>query len=120
VGLVELTLSVFVFLGVVLLAWHSVSVLAGLDWGLTATFDELIGRVLVILIGLEVIRLLLSHDLRAVLELLAFVIARKMLRADVTSVEIALGVFSFVALLGANRYFLEMASRSRVENATGQ
>jgi hypothetical protein len=107
---IEVLLSTVVLVGVLLLGWFSVGVLAGQDWGQTATFDEMIGRILVILIGLEVIRLLLSHDLRAVLELLAFVIARKMLRADVTATEIALGTVSFVALLAASRYFLEMAS----------
>jgi hypothetical protein len=109
IGVVELALAAVVFVGVLLAAVHGVRVMAGMDWGLTATFDELIGRVLVILIGLEVIRLLLVHNLRAVLELLAFAIARKMLRADVTAVEIALGAVSFVALLAANRHFLEPA-----------
>ena len=113
VGLVELVLSVFVFAGVLMAAVQSARVLAGMEWGLTATFDELIGRVLIILIGLEVIRLLIIHDLRAVLELLAFAIARKMLRADVTSVEIALGAASFVALMAAYRYFLDPLMRGR-------
>ncbi len=107
IGVVELSLAAVVFVGVIMAAVQGIRVMAGMDWGLTATFDELIGRVLVILIGLEVIRLLLVHDLRAVLELLAFAIARKMLRADVTAVELALGAVAFVALLAANRHFLE-------------
>ena len=113
VGMVELVFSVVVFAGVLVAAVQSARVLAGMDWGATATYDELIGRVLVLLIGLEVIRLLLIHDLRAVLELLAFAIARKMLRADVTAIELALGAAAFVALLAAYRYFLEVSSSRR-------
>ena len=37
------------------------------------TFYELIGRILLLVIGVELIRTLVTHDLTAVLELLAFV-----------------------------------------------
>jgi len=40
--------------------------------------------VLLLVIGLELVRMLVTHSLSAVLELLAFVIARKMLKPDLS------------------------------------
>lgn len=42
--------------------------------------------------------MLITHNMDAVLELLAFVIARKMLRPELSSMDIALSVLSFSAL----------------------
>lgn len=44
--------------------------------------------------------------LAAVLELLAFVIARKMLRPDLTAMDIILSVIAFVTLLAGRRYLM--------------
>ncbi len=48
----------------------------------------------------------MTHDLGAILELLAFVIARKLLKPDLQALDILLSVLAFVALLAARRYFL--------------
>jgi hypothetical protein len=68
-----------------------------MDWRLTETFYELIYRVLLLVIGVELVRTLVTHDLRAVLELLAFVVARKMLKPDLGVLDILLSVLAFVA-----------------------
>ena len=80
--------------------------LAGEDWTQKETFYELIYRVLLLVIGLELVRMLITHSLAAVLELLAFVIARKMLKPDLTAVDIILSVLAFVSLLAGRRYFM--------------
>jgi len=80
--------------------------LAGLDWTLKETFYELIYRTLLLVIGLELVRMLITHSLAAVLELLAFVIARKMLKPDLTAVDIILSVLAFVILLGGRKYLM--------------
>jgi hypothetical protein len=77
-----------------------------MDWHDTATFYELIYRVLLMVIGIELVRTLLTHSLEAILELLAFVVARKTFKADVDAFDILLCVLSFVALLAARHYFL--------------
>lgn len=77
-----------------------------MDWQLSQTFYDLIYRVLLLVIGLELVRTLVLHDLIAILELLAFVIARKMLKPDILALEIVLAVAAFVALLAARRYLL--------------
>ena len=48
--------------------------LASMDWSAKETFYELIYRILLLVIGLELVRMLITHSLGAVLELLAFVV----------------------------------------------
>lgn len=93
--------------GVLTYAFHSVSVLTAMDWSQTETFFELIYRVLAVIIGLELVRMLVSHSISAVLELLAFVIARKMLKPDLASLDVTLGVLAFVGLMAARHFFTE-------------
>jgi len=80
--------------------------LAGMDWSAKETFYELIYRVLLLVIGLELVRMLITHSLGAVLELLAFVIARKMLKPDLTAVDIILSVIAFVVLLAGRKHLM--------------
>jgi len=111
ISTVELGVSVLVFAGVIMIGVLSVRVLTGMDWSQSSTFDEFVSRVMIVIIGLEVIRLLLIHDLGAVVELVAFAVARKMLKADVTAIEIALGALALVGLMAAKRYFQQRSGR---------
>src|SRR5262249_11115213 len=74
------------------------------------TFYELIYRVLLLVIGVELVRTLVTHELRAILELLAFVVARKMLKPDLGVLDILLSVLAFVSLLAANRFLVSTPS----------
>lgn len=80
--------------------------LASMDWSAKETFYELIYRILLLVIGLELVRMLITHSLGAVLELLAFVIARKMLKPDLTAVDIILSVLAFVVLLAGRKHLM--------------
>ncbi len=51
----------------------------GFDWSAMATIHEIGQRVLLITIGLELVRTLISHKLSSLVNLLSFVIARRML-----------------------------------------
>lgn len=102
----EKVLALAVLAGVLYAAFRGAVALAGMDWTAKETFYELIYRALLIVIGLELVRMLITHSLAAVLELLAFVIARKMLKPDLTSIDIFLGVVAFVALLGGRKYLM--------------
>lgn len=103
----ERFLALIVLLGILAYGAGSAAALVQLDWRQNETFYELIYRVLLLVIGLELIRMLLTHELYAILELLAFVIARKMLKPESTSVDIALSVLAFVALVAASRYLFD-------------
>ncbi len=106
---VEQILAAAIIVGVLVFSVFSAIYLAGMDWQDSMTFYELVYRTLLMVIGLEMARTLLTHDLKTILELLAFVVARKMLNPDITSIDIILSVASFVALLAAYRYFLVSA-----------
>jgi hypothetical protein len=102
----EIGLAGLVLVGVLAAAVSSARELMGLDWSQAATFDRLMSRVLFIAIGLELARMLVVHSLRAILEMLAFAIARNMLLPDRTALDIVLGAAGFAVLLAAARYFL--------------
>lgn len=102
----EKILAVAILVSVIVAAVNGGIYLAGLDWTDKDTFYELIYRVLLLVIGLELVRMLITHSLAAVLELLAFVIARKMLKPDLTSIDIILSVVAFVALLAGRKYLM--------------
>ena len=102
----EIALAALVIVGVLAAAFGSLRELLGLNWGQSSTFDQLLSRVLFIAIGLELARMLVVHSLRAILEMLAFAIARNMLLPDRTALDIMLGTLGFALLLAAARHFL--------------
>lgn len=103
----EKIVALAVIVGVVIYSTQSIIALTGMDWVATETYYELINRVLAIIVGLELVRMLISHSIAAVLELLAFIIARKMLKPDLESIDIMAGVLAFVALMAARHFFTE-------------
>lgn len=103
----ERGIAVATVVAVALYAFQSVQVLLAMDWSSTETFYEFINRALMTVIGIEFVRMLTNHSIAAVLELLAFVIARKLLRPELSSLDIALSVGSFVALMAARHFFME-------------
>lgn len=113
VKLFELILALVVLCCVVVFASGSFIDLIGMDWKVTTTFYDLIYRVLLMVIGLELVRMLLTHEIFAVLELLAFVIARKMLMPDLTSMDILLAVIAFVCLLAARKFLFDFVIFSK-------
>lgn len=104
---IERSLALVIMGGVFIFAISSMQTMAHMDWQQTETFYELIYRVLLLVIAVELARTLVTHDLRAILELLAFVVARKMLKPDSSVLDILLSVLAFVALLAANYYWLK-------------
>ena len=103
---VESILACGIVAGILAYGIASASELVHMNWHDTATFYELIYRVLLMVIGIELVRTLLTHSLEAILELLAFVVARKTFKADVDAFDIFLCAVAFVALLGARHFFL--------------
>ena len=103
---VERILALAVLAGSIYFAFHSTFALMELDWRSSDAYYELIYRILLIVIGVELIRTLVTHDLMAILELIAFVIARKMLKPDLTSLDILVAAVAFAVVLAARRFFL--------------
>jgi len=105
--ILEKLVALITILAVFWYGYESIAVMISMDWTSTETFYEFINRALIIVIGIEFVRMLANHSIAAVLELLAFVIARKMLRPELSSLDIALSVGSFVALMAARHYLME-------------
>ena len=101
----ERLLAFGILLGVITFAYESIFALIQMDWSTTETFYELIYRALLLVISVELIRTLVTHDLMAVLELLAFVVARKMLKPELATIDILLGVAAFAGLLAVGSSF---------------
>lgn len=116
----ERGLACAILLGVIAFGFGSAIALAGMDWRDTATLYELIYRVLLLVIGVELIRTLVTHNLGAVLELLAFVIARKLLKPDLSALDILLSVSAFAILLVTRRFFLRLPSGEADEGGGGK
>jgi len=113
----EIVLAALVLVGILFAAGAAIRELWALDWTASSTFDRLLNRVLFIAIGLELVRMLVVHSLRAILEMLAFAIARNMLTPNPAAFDIALGAVAFAVLLAAGRYFLAPAPKKDLEPA---
>jgi len=105
--ILEKAIATATLIAVVIYSIHSTRTLLAMDWSSTDTFYEFINRVLIAVIGIELVRMLVNHSIGAVLELLAFVIARKMLKPDLEALDIALSAGSLVALMAARHYLME-------------
>lgn len=101
----EIALAVVVAVAIAISLVQSFGVLSNMDWSSIATFYEMLNRVLLIVIGLEFVRMLMVRNLISVLELLAFVVARKMLKPDMPGFDLMLGAAAFVLLIGT-RYLI--------------
>lgn len=115
----EWVLASGIFLACIVYGYFSLQYFTGVDWALSETFYEVIYRVLLIVIGLELARLLIAHSLLAIPELLAFVIARKLLKPDLTSLDILFGVISFGLILASEHYFFRELRMKSVDDQRG-
>lgn len=106
VSFIEKILAAVVLLSVITYTLFNVMFFIQADWQTKEVFYELIYRVLLVTIGLELARMLVTHNFLSILELLAFVVARKMLKPDLSSVDVLFGVLSFIAILTANRFLI--------------
>lgn len=112
--MLERILAAVVLVAVAIYCIASVEVMMQMDWSRTETLYELIYRALVAVIGLEFVRMLVTHSVNAVLELIAFIISRRMLKQDMTSLDMVINVVAFVTLLIVRYFFV------RVEGPTDE
>ena len=102
----ERFLAFAILAGIVIYAYISAIEMLAMDWTSLETFYDFIYRVLALVIAVELIRTLVTHNLTAILELIAFVVARKMLKPDISSMDILLCSLAFVSLLVVYKYLL--------------
>ena len=105
----ERVIALALLLGVICFFLATLRMSLGLDWSSMATLHEIGQRVLLITIGMELVRTLISHELSSLVNLMSFVIARRMLEPQTAFWEIPLGVAAFAALMATRRYLLNGA-----------
>lgn len=101
---IELGLACVVIVGVVVSFIFQIPNFIGADWSQTETFMSFLEAILHLAVGIELARLLISYNISTVIELLVFVLARKILLYEESSVGLVLLVLSVIALF-ASRYF---------------
>lgn len=106
----ERIIALALLLGVICFFLATLRMAFGLDWNSMATLHEVGQRVLLITIAMEIVRTLISHELASLINLLSFVIARRMLEPQTAFWEIPLGVAAFAALMATRRYLMNGAS----------
>lgn len=101
VSALEFVLGIIVVLGS---AWYLIGGIIEITSGglnpLNA-FNEFIHLLLAVIIGIEVARILITHNLLAIIEILGFVLARKVLEPDATALEILIVIVAFAVLVAA-------------------
>lgn len=101
----EYALAFVILIGTVVFSVVSLHGFIFADWADPTTFIHFLQQALYIAIGIELGRLLLSYSLDTLVELLAFVIARKLLLLEDNFIGLALGILSLALLFGARHYF---------------
>jgi len=119
IELFEYSFAVVVLFAVVISIVASLTSFMQFDWGSNKAFYDFIYRVLLLVIGLELARLLITHNLQAVLELIAFVIARKTLKPDITSVDILFIAIAFFLLI-CSRVLISINIQNILKNTYGR
>lgn len=112
----ERVLAISILMAMAVFFYSSVASMGSENWAQVETLYELINRILLLVICLELIRTLLTHELEAVLELLAFVVARKTMKPDLTVIDILLCSISFVILLVARKYFTRKEDCEQIDS----
>lgn len=119
IELFEYLFALVVLFAVVISVLASLTSFMQFDWSSNKAFYDFIYRVLLLVIGLELARLLITHNIQAVLELIAFVIARKTLKPDITSLDILFIVISFFLLI-CSRVLISINFQDILKNAYGR
>jgi len=104
---IELFLACVVILGVVATFVYQVPIFLSSDWTQMTTFIEFMEFILHLAVGVELARLLISYNMNTVIELLVFVIARKILLFEESSLELVLLVFAVMLLFMGRFFFIQ-------------
>lgn len=64
------------------------------------SFYKFLSSFLLVVVGLELARLMISHSFEAVIEIMILIVARKMLSPSITSLDILYTILAFTLLVG--------------------
>jgi hypothetical protein len=99
----EFALMLVIGVGIAVYVWQSAGALAALDWGQSATFEEFVQRVLLLLIGLELILVIRVHSVRDLFLVAVLALFRKALDPSVdTSTVVMLLIVALTTVVSVN------------------
>lgn len=113
----ESTLALFVLVGVINFGINGIGGFFLKDWYNIATFYQFISFILLLLVGIELIRLMVSHSITTVLELMILIVARKMLDPKIDALGILFSVIALGILVGIN-YLYALKPLKSLEDLT--
>ena len=70
-------------------------------------FEKFLGYALVLIVGVELMLMIINHSTKAILELILFVIARKMLIYSHTMLDLVLGTLSIAIVFATLRFLIQ-------------
>lgn len=110
ISLVEIIISIVIIIGVLAGMYSSLMQLPAM-FNLTADrfyaeFSSFLGNILLIVVGIELVRMLVTHTTRATLELVIYVIARKLLIYTETMMDMLLGTIALAIIFFTMRFIL--------------
>lgn len=115
--MVELILALVILLGVLAGLASTILQIPGI---LTITrdhfynsFREFLGNALLLVVGVELMRMLITHTTRATMELIVYVIARKLLIYTDSMTDIVLGTIALAVVFLTIRFLLPAAKSAR-------
>lgn len=108
--LIEMVLTVLLAIGVVFslkdLIWYFPTIWNTPSVASYGLFKDFLGHVLLLVVGVELMLMLINHSMVAILELILFVIARKMLIYADTMMDLLLGTVSILVVFLIFKYLL--------------
>ena len=105
----EIFIAIFVIFLVIMGTYSVISIFIQVDLGNTGTefyhnFEELLSNILLIIIGIELAILLIRRSPESLVEVMFFVVARKMLIKSHGFLDILIGVVSIAGLFAVRKY----------------
>jgi hypothetical protein len=76
------------------------------------SFETILSSILILVIGLEFIKMLCKHTPESVIDVLLFVIARFLVIYHENAIDMVVGVIAIVGLFAARKYFVERKDNS--------
>jgi hypothetical protein len=113
---IELILALAVIIAVAVSFINQIPVFLNADWGLDTTFINFIKIILHLAVGVELARLLVSYNINTVIELLVFVIARKILLFDESAISLVFLVLATVLLFAGRYFFTTYKLKNNINN----
>lgn len=106
---IEYVFAIIIIIGVCIYVFNSLIYFFYLDWSTSEAFVLFLQRIFYMIIGIELARLLISYNIDTVVELLVFILARKLLLIDDDANPwiIPLNIISIILLFAAKFYFFD-------------